>query len=143
MSGFSLAGLLRLRKLEEDQRALELNTARNRENIGVARSRRIRSSLAESPADPLSYASLVSVAATRATTATLLAELAEADRAAAAEVEAARVAHASAHRRTKGLEKLETRHEAARTAEELRTEQLALDDLSARAWHAANPEVRS
>ena len=143
MSAFSLAGLLRLRKLEEDQRVVELNTARNRENIGVARTRRIRNSLSESPTDPLSYASLVSVAATRATTATLLAELGEADRAAAAEVETARVAHAAAHRRTKGLEKLGARYDAARTAEELRTEQLALDDLSARAWHAANPEVTS
>lgn len=141
--GFSLAGLLRLRRLEEDARALELNSAREREAIGVGRSRRIRNSLAESPVDPLSYVSLVSIAATRATTANLLAEAGELDRAAAAEVEAARVVHADAHRRTLGLEKLEARFEQARTAEELRTEQLVLDDLSARAWHLANPEVES
>lgn len=141
MSAFSLAGLLRLRKLEEDQRTLELNTARRKEAIGLARTRRIRSTLTESPVDPISYVSLVSVAATRATTATMLAELGEADRAAAAEVEVARVQHADAHRRTKGLEKLETRYEDARTAEELRAEQLVLDDLAARAWHLANPEA--
>jgi flagellar FliJ protein len=141
--GFSLAGLLRLRKLEEDERAIALNSARDRESIGVARTRRIRNSLADSPVDPLSYVSLVSVAATRATTATMLAELGEADRAAAAEVEEARVAHADAHRRTKGLEKLETRFEEARTAEELRAEQLVLDDLSARAWHISNPAGRA
>ena len=143
MSGFSLIGLLRLRRLEEDQRALELNSARDRESIGLGRTRRIRNSLSESSTDPLSHASLVSVAATRATTATLLAELGEVDRAAAAEVETARVAHADAHRRTLGLEKLETRFEEARTAEELKAEQLVLDDLSARAWHAANGEVRN
>jgi len=141
--GFSLAGLLRLRKLEEDQRAIELNSARDREAIGVGRTRRIRSSLAESPVDPLSYVSLVSVAATRATTATMLAELGEVDREAAAEVEVARLVHADAHRRTKGLEKLETRFEQARAAEELRSEQLVLDDLSARAWHLSHPEVGS
>jgi len=44
---FSLAGLLRLRKLEEDQRAAELNSARDRESIGLARSRRVRRDLAE------------------------------------------------------------------------------------------------
>jgi flagellar FliJ protein len=143
MSAFSLAGLLRLRKLEEDERAIELNSARDRQSIGVARTRRIRSTLADSSLDPASFSSLASVAATRATTATMLAELGEIDRAAAAEVEEARVAHASAHRRTKGLEKLETRYEDVRAAEELRAEQLVLDDLSARAWHLANPEERS
>lgn len=143
MSAFSLAGLLRLRKLEEDQRTLELNTARGREAVGLARTRRIRNTLAESQVDPLSHASLVSVAATRATTATMLAELGEADREAAAEVEAARVKHADAHRRTKGLEKLERKFEDARTADELRAEQLVLDDLSARAWHLAQSEADS
>lgn len=143
MSAFSLAGLLRLRRLEEDQRTAELNTARGREAIGLARTRRIRNTLAESAVDPLSYVSLVSIAATRATTATMLAELGEADRAAMAEVEAARVAHADARRRTKGLQKLEARFEDARAAEQLSAEQLVLDDLSARAWHLAQPGADS
>ena len=138
MSRFTLAGLLRLRRLEEDQRALELNTARERESIGVARTRRIRNSLAETSVDPESFSSIASIAATRATSANLLAELAELDRAAAAEVELAAAEHAVAHGRTAGLEKLEERFIERTTAEELRAEQLALDDLSARAWHRAN-----
>lgn len=140
---FSLAGLLRLRRLEEDQRAAVLNSARDQEAIGAARTRRIRSSLADSTVSPLSHASLVSIAASRASTATMLAELGEVDREAAAEVERASVAYAQAHRRTLGLEKLEARSDRLRIAEELRAEQLLLDDLSTRAWHVTTPEAHS
>ena len=142
-AAFSLAGLLRLRRVEEDQRALELNSARDRESIGLARTRRIRNSLADSPVDPDDFASLVSIAATRASTSTMLSELSEIDDAAAAQVSAAAIAHADAHRKTLGLEKLETRHDEARAAEENKAEQLVLDDLSARAWHRSQPEEES
>ena len=137
---FSLAGLLRLRKLQEDQRAAELNTARDREAVGLARTRRIRRTLAEGHEDPTAHASLASIAASRASSATLLSELSEIDRANAAEVGTAATAHADAHRKTLGLEKLETRFEEKKLAEELREEQLLLDDLSSRAWHVANLE---
>ena len=138
---FSLAGLLRLRKLEEDQRAVELNSARDRESVGLARTRRIRRDLADGHEDPTAHASLASIAATRASSATMLSELGELDRAHAAEVESAAAAHADAHRKTLGLEKLEARFEEKRLAEERRAEQLLLDDLSSRAWHAAQGEA--
>jgi len=137
---FSLSGLLRLRRVEEDQRALELNSARDHEAIGAARSRRVRSELAASNVDPVSHASLASIAATRASTTELLSELSELEAIAAAHVEVAVVAHAEAHRRTLGLEKLEGRFDAEQAAEENKSEQLVLDDLSARAWHLAHPE---
>ena len=137
---FSLAGLLRLRKLEEDQRAAELNSARDRENVGLARTRRIRRGLADGHEDPTAHASLASIAAARASSATMLSELGELDRENAAEVEKAVDAHADAHRKTLGLEKLETRFAEKKLAEELRDEQLLLDDLSSRAWHAAQGE---
>ncbi len=137
---FSLAGLLRLRKMQEDQRAVELNSARDREAVGAARTRRIRRSLAEGHEDPTAHASLASIAATRASSATMLSELGEIDRQNAAEVALAATAHADAHRKTLGLEKLEARFEEKKVAEELRQEQLLLDDLSSRAWHAANEE---
>jgi flagellar protein FliJ len=140
MSGFSLAGLLRLRKLEEDQRAVELNSARDREAVGLARTRRIRRALAEGHEDPAAHASLASIAATRASSATMLGELGELDRENAAEVARAVDAHADAHRKTLGLEKLETRFDEQKRAAELREEQLLLDDLSSRAWHAAQGE---
>jgi len=141
---FSLAGLLRLRKLEEDQRAAELNSARDRESIGLARSRRVRRDLAEGAhEDPTAHASLASIAATRASSATMLEELAEIDRANAAEGEAAAAAHSDAHRKTLGLEKLEERFDEKQRVEELRQEQLLLDDLSSRAWHAEHGEERS
>jgi flagellar FliJ protein len=139
---FSLAGLLRLRKLEEDQRAVELNSARDREEVGVARTRRIRRSLAEGHDDPTAYASLASIAATRASSATMLSELGEIDRENAAEVARIAAAHADAHRRTLGLEKLEERFDEKQRVEELRQEQLLLDDLSSRAWHAAQGEQK-
>jgi len=138
---FSLAGLLRLRKLEEDQRAAELNSARDRESVGLARTRRIRRTLAEGHEDPVAHASLASIAATRATSASMLSELGELDRQNAAEVESAASAHADAHRKTLGLEKLEERFEEQQRTEQLRAEQLLLDDLSSRAWHAAQGEV--
>ena len=138
---FSLAGLLRLRKLVEDQRAAELNSARDRENVGLARTRRIRRTLAEGHEDPAAHASLASIAATRASSATMLSELGELDRQNAAEVATAAEAHADAHRKTLGLEKLEARFEEKKLAEELREEQLLLDDLSSRAWHAAQGEA--
>ena len=137
---FSLAGLLRLRKLQEDQRAVELNSARDREEVGLARTRRIRRTLAEGHEDPTAHASLASIAAARASSATMLSELGEIDRENAAQVEEAASAHADAHRKTLGLEKLETRFEEKKLAEELRNEQLLLDDLSSRAWHVANQE---
>ena len=137
---FNLSGLLRLRRVEEDQRALELNSARDHEAIGVARSRRVRSELAASNVDPVSYASLASIAATRASTTELLSELSELEAAAQEQVAIAAVAHAEAHRRTLGLEKLEGRFDAERAAEENKAEQLTLDDLSARAWHLSQPE---
>jgi len=140
MSKFSLVGLLRLRKLEEDRRAVELNSARERESVGLARTRRIRASLSESGADAESFSSIASIAATRASTATMLAELGEIDRKNASEVDDAAAAHTDAHRRTLGIEKLETRFDERQRAEELRAEQLALDDLSARAWHLAHPD---
>lgn len=143
MSKFSLAGLLRLRKLEEDQRAAALNRARDHEQIGLARTRRIRTALSESPVDPENYSSIASIAATRASTANMLAEMSEIDKAAADQVAVEVAAHAEAHRRTLGLEKLEARFEENQKVEELRAEQLVLDDLSARAWHLANPEAKS
>lgn len=139
---FSLAGLLRLRKLHEDQRTLELNSARDREAVGVARTRRIRAELSHSGESPAEHASLASIAATRASSASLLSELGEVDRINAEEVAAAAAAHGEAHRKTRGLEKLEERFVEQRRADELRDEQLLLDDLSSRAWHAAHGEER-
>ena len=139
---FSLAGLLRLRKLQEDQRAAELNSARDRESVGAARTRRIRAELSHTNESPAEHASLASIAATRASSASLLSELDEVDAQNAAEVAIAASAHADAHRKTLGLEKLEERFLQQRTAEELRQEQLLLDDLSSRAWHTAQGEEK-
>lgn len=140
--GFTLAGLLRLRRVEEDRRAVELNSARESEAIGIARTHRVRAALSESGADAESYASLVSIAATRASTAEMLVELGEIDAAAAGEVASAVTAHANAHRRTLGLEKLEARFEKQRAAEELKAEQRLLDDLATRAWQLENQEPK-
>lgn len=132
MSGFSLAGLLRLRRLEEDTRAAELSTARSREAVGSARVRRVRAQLAQSELAPDSFAALASIAAARAASGGMLVELERTQAEEAAAVATAETAHLEAHRRTRALEKLQERHDAQQLADELRREQRTLDEIAAR-----------
>ena len=54
---------------------------------------------------------------------------------AAEEAAAAQAEYTEARRRAVGLEKLETRHDAAFAASELLAEQGALDEIASAAWH--------
>jgi flagellar protein FliJ len=140
---FPLAGLLRLRKLEEDQSASTLSRARVQAAEQSHRSRSARAAFADSDSGATSPAMLAAIAASRASAVTMFAELTELERQHDMEVELARVAHERAHARALGLEKLEERHDEAVAAEELRAEQIVLDELAARAWHIAHTEETS
>jgi flagellar FliJ protein len=132
VSLFRLAGLHRLRKVQEDQAAAELAAS--------ARTRRLLQRRAERALDGLAGSELsegdvlawqASVAARAAHTAAVVA--ARANAAAAEEEErAAAAAWTRARQRSATIDKLAVRHDEAVRAEDDRVEQRALDELATR-----------
>lgn len=127
---FPLAGLLRLRRLEQDQAAAhfgavnaQLRAAAGRQDNALAESERSPSEVGDSGA-------LRAVAAARAASASMLAELQALTSLAEAEAQQALQDLGAARARTLGLEKLEARHGAEFAAAELVAEQNVLDELS-------------
>jgi flagellar FliJ protein len=140
---FSLAGLLRLRRLQQDRAGAELSTARARAADVAARRRFAENSLANLLSPNGSAETLRWTAASRASSASTLADLDVLETEWAARMEEARVKHAAARADTIGLEKLEVRHDEAAATESLRQEQTALDEVSSRAWHETNTKKLS
>jgi flagellar FliJ protein len=134
---FSLAGLLRLRKLQEDQAAAEVSIARARAAEVASRQKYAENSLASRNMPSVDSESMRWTAAARASTASTLAELDALETEWALRTEDARARHDAARGNALGLEKLEARHNDAVTSEALRAEQAALDEISARAWKIA------
>jgi hypothetical protein len=132
MSAFRLAGLLRLRQLQEENVRAELARTRAQELQRRRAEHRVRAALGETAVDVTSAETVQSIAAARASTSSMLGELdalLAGDVAAVAEAEAA---HAAARAATIQIEKLEERHAARTRAEGLRAEQLGLDEHAAR-----------
>lgn len=133
MAVFSLAGLLRLRRLREDQAAAEVGRARSRASEIAAQRHQLIDNLSDHGHEARDVRGIAAISAARASTSTMLADL-EALHVAQADVVAeAEARHRAARRDTLTVEKLEERHDAAARAEELRTEQAALDELAGRA----------
>jgi flagellar FliJ protein len=132
MSTFRLAGLLRLRKLQEDNVRAELARTRATELQRRRREQLVRNVLGESAVDATSAEAVQSIAAARASSSSMLGELDALLAGDAAAVAAAEAAHAVARARSVQIEKLEERHTARTRAEGLRAEQLALDEAAAR-----------
>lgn len=129
---FRLAGLLRLRKLQEENVRAELARTRATELRRRQAEQRVRNVLGESAVDATSAETVQSIAAARASSSSMLGELdalLAQDVVATAEAEAA---HAAARARTVQIEKLEERHVARERAAGLRAEQLVLDEAAAR-----------
>jgi flagellar protein FliJ len=139
MTGFPLAGLLRLRKLQEDQAAAALTSARGRADEIRARNRRLRDSLNAPVGGPAAHSleHLVAIAAARASTSSMLSELEALGRSTEDEEARTLAEHQEARRRALTLEKLEAGHEAAEAAERGVEEQRVLDELAVRGWAAA------
>jgi len=140
---FSLAGLLRLRQIQQDQAASGLARARSRSTSARAREASARRQLADTDPDIVSSASMRAVAAARSASHSMLADLQTLSRVAEADETAAREEFIAARTRSVGLEKLAARHHAEVTSEELRAEQSALDEISSTIWHRDEQQVRS
>jgi flagellar FliJ protein len=139
---FSLAGLLRLRKLQEDQAAAEVSVARARAAEVAARQKYAENSLASLMTPTVDSESMRWTAAARASTSSALGELEGLEAEWALRTEDARARHAAARGNALGLEKLEAKHNAAEAGESLRAEQAVLDEIAARAWKIAQGDGR-
>ena len=131
---FRLAGLHRLRKMQEDATRAELACARATAVQRRREDQRVRAVLGDSAVEVASAEAVQSIAAARASSSSMLGEL---DALLARDEEAVAVAaaaHADARSRTRQLEKLEERHDARVRTESLRAEQLVLDE------HAGRPK---
>ncbi|WP_210479808.1 flagellar FliJ family protein [Naasia sp. SYSU D00948] len=132
MADFSLAGLLRLRRRQEDQAAGALLRARSRASELAAQRTGVREAMLEHPEEAGSIEALHAIAAARASTSSMLADLRSLQVEHEAEVDRAAAAHEKARAARIALEKLETRHAEAQIAAELRGEQAVLDELAGR-----------
>ncbi|MGN6324944.1 hypothetical protein [Pseudolysinimonas sp.] len=132
MKPFSLLGLLRLRKLQEDRAAASLAVARRSQRDTAARIAHAHARLASVDASVATSDELFAIAATRSSSASMLADLAELERRQADEVVALAGAHAEAVRAARSIEKLEERHAVEQAAAEVAAEQRVLDELALR-----------
>lgn len=132
---FPLAGLLRIRKIQQDQAASNLARATSRSRSVRVREAAARNQLIESADSVSSTASLRAVAASRAAAQGMLADLQALAEMADAEAAAAQASFTEARTRSVSLEKLEARHLAERLAAELGAEQGTLDEIASMSWH--------
>lgn len=129
---FTLAGLLRLRRLQEDEAASTLASANRTAGLHADRQRAARHELDSTTSEASGTPALLAVAAARASARSMLASL---DALAIEHQEAAAEAHEAylqARLKAVGIEKLETRHQTAVRGEALRAEQIGLDELALR-----------
>jgi len=140
---FSLAGLLRLRQIQQDQAASGLARARSRSSSVRAREASARRQLSATDEDIVSSASLRAVAAARSASHSMLADLQNLARIAETDEATAREEFIAARTRSVGLEKLQARHHAEVNTAELRAEQSTLDEISSTIWHRDEQQVRS
>lgn len=134
MSGFTLAGLLRLRQVQEDRAAAELGYAERerarREERVAATGERLAASHLPPEAEASSF---LAATASRLTLHALLDEETQEAAAAARVATTRRAEWTSARRAERSVERLEEHHEARERAAELRSEQQALDEVAGRA----------
>lgn len=130
---FSLAGLLRLRRLEEEQAGAVYGAATARHATLVARTDRARAEAEAIRAEVDTIHELQAVAAARASSMAMLTELRAMTATAADERACAEAGFTTARGKTLGLEKLEARHVEATHAADLAAEQVVLDELGSTA----------
>lgn len=130
--GFSLAGLLRVREIQERAAAQRLSRAVIDAQHTEARDRVLRAHLAGTDTEAVDVRALAALAAARVSGRTLLADLTALADLQQETVAEARAEHADARRTLRGLERLADNHaEAVRTAD-LRAEQAELDEIASR-----------
>ncbi|KAD3456118.1 hypothetical protein GD627_15640 [Arthrobacter yangruifuii] len=140
---FPLAGLLRLRQLQQEKAAGELAAA----NLRMRETREARAgmynALETSFSEPVDATTMNAIAAARSSSRSMLADLFALDTRYAAELETARTGFTAARARSVGLEKLEGKFAEAEAAEDLRAEQTILDELAGTVWHRRQKEANT
>lgn len=137
---FRLAGLLRLRKLQEDQAAAALARANARRKDHRALMAQTRGTLEDTPGEVSSATALRSAAAARSVSRHLLADLAALNTSVEDEVRSAQAVLVEAKTASSALEKLAEKHAGEEMDRELHEEQLFLDELSTNKRPASDPD---
>ncbi|MFC5930090.1 hypothetical protein D6T64_11055 [Cryobacterium melibiosiphilum] len=132
---FPLAGLLRLRHLQQDQASVELAAANTALRAHDERHLHARAALYGLSATPTNMAALSAMAAARASSRSMLGDLDALGRNHQTAVDAAQTVFDSARADSIRLEKLEVRHAEALAAEDLHAEQTVLDEIASTRWH--------
>ena len=132
---FSLAGLLRLRHLQQDEAAGQLASANARLDSTSVQRNRARAALGATRSDASSTESLYAMAAGRASMRSMLADLDSMLGQQRAEATEATEAFSAARARAVALEKLEAKHMETVMVEELRAEQSVIDEIASTTWH--------
>lgn len=138
---FPLAGLLGLRRLEENQAAAALSAANNRAGAVQARRGAALRDLGSSPSEVTDVTALRMAAFARATSRSMLSDLAALSALAETDTAQAQEDFQAARARTVGLEKLEEKHAAAALVEDLRTEQIVLDEIASGSWQQQRESI--
>lgn len=140
---FPLAGLLRLRQIQEEQAASDLAVANARARELRSRQARTRDSLSLTDSEAASTTVLYAVAAARASSRSMLAELDSLTCEHQPVLDQASEMFAEARARSIGLEKLAGRHQLQQTEEELHAEQAAIDEMASNGWHRKSDGMTS
>lgn len=130
--GFPLAGLLRIRGIQQRAAAAHLSRAAMEEQRTEARDRQLRAALTASAETPGDIRTLAALAASRVAARSLLADLDTLRRAQRADVDAARLRLDDARRAERGIERLaDAFHERERERRDA-AEQAVLDEIALR-----------
>ncbi|MCU1543759.1 MAG: Flagellar export protein FliJ [Microbacteriaceae bacterium] len=132
---FRLAGLLRLRQVQQEQAASDLASANARARANALHQNRTRAALGGISAEPTSSNVLYAIAAARSSSRSMLAELEAVDFRTQAQVDSAAAAYAEARTRSLGLEKLEARHIETEGGADVAAQQAAIDEISSTTIH--------
>jgi len=129
---FSLAGLLRVREIQERAAAQRLSRAMIDAQHTEARDRSLRAHLSGAGSEAVDVRSLAALAAARVAGRSLLADLTTLAELQEQSVDQARAEHAEARRAMRGLDRLAQAHALRVRTDELHAEQTELDEIGSR-----------
>ncbi|MDD7928166.1 hypothetical protein PUW81_012235 [Microbacterium sp. NM3R9] len=139
---FPLAGLLRIRGIQERAAAAHLSRAALEQQRTEARERQVRNALTASADTPGDVRTLAALAAGRVAARSQLSDLAALQQTQRADLDAARACHTAARRAEHGLERLAERHTEREGARAEARDQAALDEIALRPAAPRPPEDR-
>lgn len=129
---FSLAGLLRVREIQERAAAQRLSRAVLDARHTEARDRSLRAHLSGAGSEAVDVRSLAALAAARVAGRTLLSDLTMLAELQEQTVDQARAEHSEARRAMRGLDRLAQAHAVRVRTAELHAEQAELDEIGSR-----------